>query len=85
VPGLFGFVVVPKLGEVALRVVVVVDPVLPGVELARGNPFGGAVAAAGGPFGLLDELVVEAAGEGEFVDVGAKAPRSPRLTPQLSA
>ena len=57
--------------------VVVVDAGLAAVEVWGWDPFGAVVGSvfSGGPagFGVVDEAVVAAAGEGEFGDVGAAA------------
>src|SRR4029077_11234577 len=51
--------------------VVVVDSVLPGVEVWWWDPFGAAVFAfPRGPAALFDEAVVRATGQGQLVDVG---------------
>jgi hypothetical protein len=58
-------------------VVVVVDAMLAAVQGWRRDPFGSVVGLAfsGGPSGggVVDEPVVAAAGQGEFVDVGVAA------------
>jgi hypothetical protein len=56
--------------QVALRVVVVVDSGLAGVEVGRWDPLRATVfALSGTPAGFLDEPVVGAAGQGQFVDL----------------
>ncbi|MDT5001094.1 MAG: hypothetical protein QOK12_3199, partial [Mycobacterium sp.] len=61
-------------GEEFVGVVVVVDPVLAGVQEWGWDPFDAAVAAdAGAPPVFFDEAVVGAAGQAEVGDVGLSA------------
>ena len=74
-------VILPIFGqEIFFLVVVVVDAVLPGVEVRRRDPFGAAVFAfPGGPAAFFNEAVVGPAGQGECGDVGGPVVFGPAL------